>query len=151
MAGQHPRNSDSNRHSKDHEPPAHERLRGSVHDLFSHVAPPEALRDQLIAAAEERVAAAASPRQGRLLRLWRPSAAAAAAALLLLLSRDSARYAPYDLDRSGAVDAYDAYLMAQLAQEAGSFPDVNGDARRTRDDADALLRQIVTLPAENPR
>lgn len=151
------------------------RLGGGLEGLFQDAQPPEALRASLRAEAERRfgvpepVGADPSPRRPfTLLRgtAWASGLAAAAAGLFLLLKVPSSRAEPQghalaiaepegeplgdhrDIDRSGRVDIFDAYLVAKAAsggRPTAGMPDLDGDGRVTRADADRIARFAVEV------
>jgi len=53
-----------------------------------------------------------------------------------------------DLDESGRVDVWDAYLLAQAADAGVAEPrfDLDGDGSVTRADADLVARRAVEVP-----
>lgn len=143
--------------------------------LFQGADPPAHLRAQLQAEAARRFGvpelAAAGPgsesRTGgrfRLLRsaAWASGLAAAAAALFVVLQTPEGGAVPQtkslaalepsadarDVDRSGKVDIFDAYLVAHAAAKnnaAAGMPDLDGDGRVTRADADRIARYAVEV------
>lgn len=146
------------------EDPLEDRLRG----LFAGAEPPEEVRRRLEAEAARRFGRA---RRWRVLRERAVPIGAAAAAVLLVTTlavlrgggaaRDEgldvvARAEPAadgvaadvrDLDGSGRVDAYDAYLLARAVRrgETDGLPDVDGDGRVTRADAERIAAAAVEV------
>ncbi len=153
-------------------------LASGLKGLFHDAEPPESLKARLQAEAERRFGvpelAAVPANTGppwRFLRgaAWASGLAAAAAALFLVLqipAGDSlpetkvvATAAPEteatglladarDVDQSGKVDIFDAYLVARATTQGAStagMPDLDGDGRVTRADADRIARFAVEV------
>lgn len=149
-----------------HEPRPHQAadpadpLQDRLGSLFEGATPPAELRGQLRAEAARRFGPA---RRWRVLRTRvLPVAAAAAAALLAMVAlrgdalqapeesvtlAEAAEELPFDLDASGTVDVYDAYLYARAIREGKSdgLPDIDGDGLATRADADSLAATCVEV------
>ena len=60
----------------------------------------------------------------------------------------SANFDVADLDESGRVDVWDAYLLAQAVDTGTAGPrfDLDGDGSVTRADADLVARRAVEVP-----
>lgn len=142
-------------------------LEQDLRALFEGAAPPDEVRRRLAAEAERRFGKA---RRWRVLpRVALPIAAAAAALLVsvlalrtrgdagpeatepreqrVLASADAPAVDRRDLDGDGAVDVFDGYLLARAvrAGETAGLPDVDGDGRVTRADAEALVARVVEV------
>lgn len=131
-------------------------LRETLGPLFDHARPPALLRDRLRREARSRFAPMPALRL-----LPRIAAACAAAALAWLLVTADRTGGPRDtsvaerppamdaadVDGSGRVDIFDAYLVARAVREGdpGGLPDLDGDGLVTEGDADLIAARAVEL------
>lgn len=129
---------------------AERRVTRELQTLLGAAQPPPWVRAQLLCAAEERASAL---RRRRAARRWLAPLAAAAAAVLALAvlwptPRATRAYDVADLDQSGRVDVWDAYLLARATERDEALPaalDLDGDGAVTRHDADALAQRAVEV------
>ena len=161
------------RRKPDSDPPARPletdeaRLTEGLQGLFHGAEPPKLLEVGLRAEAERRygvpalsAAEACHRRPWTLLRgtAWASGLAAAAAVVFVLwqpgqgteTQREALASATdeRDVDRNGRVDIFDAYLVARSAIAGTStdgMPDLDGDGRVTRADADQIARFAVQV------
>ena len=112
-------------------------LRRDLANLATPGEIPEAIDERLRRAAHARLA----PRRRRL-RLVPAVVLVAAACLVLIpwLRRDA-----YDVDRSGRVDIYDAYLMALRVRAGDARGDLNGDGVLNERDVQAIAARAVRI------